>query len=64
MKIEIHWPVECKYLHQSGESITHLDENCKYNDADKFYISMAIAEWSFIYDVIIDNGKVTFVDKE
>lgn len=64
MKLEIHWPEDCKLMHSLGEPVTYLHDLCNYGDSEKFNFLMAVMEWSFEYDVIIDNGKVTFVEKE
>ena len=61
MKIEIHWPEgssNCKWY----GNITRTNENTLTEDLDDFLSD--VMTLSYTYDVIIDNGKVTFVDKE
>lgn len=54
MKLEIHWPTEGIELLDT-EHTPHEDDSILLHD---------VLTLSYMYDVIIDNGKVTFVDKE
>lgn len=60
MKIEIHWPEGT--INYRYENITRTNENTLPEDLDDFLSD--VMSLSYTYDVIIDNGKVTFVDKE
>lgn len=54
MKIEIHWPDEIGGVETVDGS----------NNTTRGFVFNDLVLLSHHYDVIIDNGKVTFVDKE
>jgi hypothetical protein len=55
MKVEVHWP-DCY-------EVDKVDLSVESNKFHSMLLSRLI-QHSHDYDVIIDNGKVTFVDKE
>lgn len=62
MKVEVHWPEGYKSFGVTPESTYGLEYG-----SDPIELSNMIhhvVKLSKTYDVIIDNGKVTFVDKE
>ena len=56
MKIEIHWPIREGVVDTIDLSI---ESNIIHSALLTDFIQL-----SYDYDVIIDNGKITFVDKE
>lgn len=62
MKVEIYWPEGSQNQGIYGE-VTKFD-SCTSDDTDIITFFDDIIYASNKYDVIIDNGKVTFVDKE
>ena len=55
MKLEIHWPDgQGTEVINTGHTL-HEDDSILFHD---------IITLSYSHDVIIDNGKITFVDKE
>lgn len=61
MKVEIYWPEGSEYQHV--KDVTTFDSLLS-PDGDIIEFFDAVIYYSKKYDVIIDNGKVTFVDKE
>lgn len=60
MQLEIHWP-EASNEHR-WYGTTNITDNTLNEDVVDFLDD--VVRLSRSYDVIIDNGKVTFVDKE
>ena len=61
MKVEIYWPEGSDY--QRVRDVTTFD-SLSSPDGDIIEFFVAVIYYSKKYDVIIDDGKVTFVDKE
>ena len=61
MKIEIHWPEGSSNFKWYGNT-TNITDDTLPEDFDDFM--QDVFKLSAVYDVIIDNGKITFVDKE
>lgn len=61
MQLEIHWPEGThNYRLYGAETALHYETL----DEDVIDIMRDVVNLSYKYDVIIDNGKATFVDKE
>ena len=56
MKIEIHWPIR--------EGVVDTVELAVESNKFHSVLLTDLIQSSYDYDVIIDNGKITFVDKE
>lgn len=55
MRLEIHWP------DNQGTEVIDTGHTLTEDDSILFHDTLTL---SYGYDVIIDNGKITFVDKE